>query len=125
MEKSISLLAQTAAVALLCSCATGSSARGGGGSDAVPRVVMEEHMVPSADQGIELYLRNKRPEGMSRFSPDRVLLFVHGATYPAETAFDLPLGGISWMDYIAQRGFDVWLVDLRGYGRSTRPPEMS
>jgi pimeloyl-ACP methyl ester carboxylesterase len=28
------------------------------------------------------------------------------------------------MDYIAQRGYDVYLVDLRGYGRSTRPPEM-
>src|SRR5207253_1966368 len=33
--------------------------------------------------------------------------------------------GVSWMDFIARRGFDVWLVDLRGYGRSTRPPEMS
>jgi pimeloyl-ACP methyl ester carboxylesterase len=29
------------------------------------------------------------------------------------------------MDYMAGRGFDVWLLDLRGYGRSTRPPEMS
>jgi pimeloyl-ACP methyl ester carboxylesterase len=25
---------------------------------------------------------------------------------------------------IAARGFDVYLVDVRGYGRSTRPPEM-
>ena len=29
------------------------------------------------------------------------------------------------MDFIASTGFDVWLVDLPGYGRSTRPPEMS
>jgi len=50
---------------------------------------------------------------------------VHGATYPASTLFDLPLGGLSWMDYIAGRGFDVWCLDLRGYGRSTRPPEMA
>jgi pimeloyl-ACP methyl ester carboxylesterase len=28
------------------------------------------------------------------------------------------------MDYIARRGYDVYLVDLRGYGHSTRPPEM-
>jgi len=28
------------------------------------------------------------------------------------------------MDYLARDGWDVWLVDLRGYGRSTRPPEM-
>src|SRR5262245_65297828 len=28
------------------------------------------------------------------------------------------------MDYIARRGWDVYLVDVRGYGGSTRPPEM-
>ena len=28
------------------------------------------------------------------------------------------------MEYIARQGYDVYLVDLRGYGRSTRPPEM-
>jgi hypothetical protein len=28
------------------------------------------------------------------------------------------------MDYIAQHGYDVYLVELREYGRSTRPPEM-
>src|SRR5256885_1516758 len=82
---------------------------------------MEEHMVPSDTPGIQLYLRNKRLE---RASPERILLFVHGSTYPAETSFDLPLGGVSFMDFLAQHGWDVWLVDLRGYGRSTRPPEM-
>jgi pimeloyl-ACP methyl ester carboxylesterase len=29
------------------------------------------------------------------------------------------------MDYIAARGFDVWCVDLPGYGRSTRPAAMA
>ena len=43
---------------------------------------------------------------------------------PSETAFDLPLNGLSWMDYIARQEYDVYLVDVRGYGRSTRPPEM-
>src|SRR6202008_1637576 len=50
--------------------------------------------------------------------------YVHGATYPASTAFDLQLGGMSWMDYIAARGYDVYLLDLRGYGKSTRPKEL-
>jgi pimeloyl-ACP methyl ester carboxylesterase len=49
---------------------------------------------------------------------------VHGATYPAHAAFDLALDGQSWMDYIAARGYDVYLLDLRGYGKSTRPKEM-
>ncbi len=90
-----------------------------------PRILSEDHMIPAKDQGIELFLRNKRPEGMAAFTPGRTLLMVHGATYPAHTAFDLPLGGLSWMDYIAGRGFDVWCLDLRGYGRSTRPAEMA
>ena len=88
-----------------------------------PKVVMEEMMVPS-EPGIEIYVRNKRPADMSAFRPERTLLFVHGATYPAHTSFDLKLDGLSWMDYIAARGYDVYLLDLRGYGRSTRPQEM-
>ncbi len=80
--------------------------------------------IPSADPGIELYMRNKHPVGMTAFRPERTVLFIHGATYPAETSFDLPIEGVSMMDLIAQQGYDVFLVDLRGYGGSTRPPEM-
>jgi pimeloyl-ACP methyl ester carboxylesterase len=88
-----------------------------------PKLVMEETKVPSAP-GIEIYVRNKRPADMTSFRPERTLLFVHGATYPAHAAFDLALDGQSWMDYIAARGYDVYLLDLRGYGKSTRPKEM-
>ena len=88
------------------------------------KLVTEEFMVPAVDPGIQLYVRNKRPEGMTQFTKDNIVLFVHGATYPAETSFDLKLDGISWMEYIASRGYDVYLVDVRGFSRSTRPPEM-
>jgi pimeloyl-ACP methyl ester carboxylesterase len=90
-----------------------------------PKIVMEEMMVPSGDPGIDIYVRNKRPADMASFRPERTLLYVHGATYPSSTAFDLKLDGLSWMDYIAARGYDVYLLDLRGYGKSTRPKEMS
>src|SRR5207245_2519600 len=90
-----------------------------------PQLVTEEMMVKSSDPGIEIYVRNKRPANMTSFRPEQTVLYVHGATYPSETAFDLKLDGLSWMEYIASRGYDVWLVDLRGYGKSTRPPEMS
>jgi len=89
-----------------------------------PRIVMEEIMVPTVDAGIKIYVRNKRPADLTAFRPERTLLFVHGATYPAHTSFDLKLDGLSWMDYIAARGYDVYLLDLRGYGKSTRPKEM-
>jgi pimeloyl-ACP methyl ester carboxylesterase len=90
-----------------------------------PKLESKDVMIPSGDPGIELFVRNKHPADMKKFPSDRILLFVHGATYPAETAFDLPIEGASMMDLIARRGFDVYLVDVRGYGRSTRPPEMS
>src|SRR6201994_2840326 len=92
---------------------------------ASPKLETTDVMIPSGDPGIELFVRNKHPAGMKKFSSDRILLFVHGATYPAEPALPLPIEGVSMMDLIAQRGFDVWLVDVRGYGRSTRPPEMN
>ena len=89
------------------------------------KISVEEMMVPASDAGIEVFVRNKRPADVNAFRAERTLLFVHGATYPASTAFDLALGGTSWMDYIASRGYDVYLLDLRGYGRSTRPEEMA
>jgi len=81
-------------------------------------------MIASGDEGVQLFVRNKHP-AWRETAPDKILLFVHGATYPAETAFDLPIEGVSMMDLIASRGYDVYLVDVRGYGRSTRPVEMS
>ncbi len=90
-----------------------------------PKITTESFYVPARDAGIELYVRNKRPEGITTFGAEKIVLFVSGATFPAECIFDLPLDGMSWMDYIAQRGYDVYLMDVRGYGASTRPPEMS
>ena len=81
---------------------------------AAGKIEMNEYMIQSDTPGISLYVRNKHLAGMKKFSPEKTLLYVHGSTYPAETAFDLSLGGTSWMEYIAARGYDVWLVDLRG-----------
>jgi pimeloyl-ACP methyl ester carboxylesterase len=90
-----------------------------------PKLETRDTMIPSGDPGIQLFVRNKHPTGKEDFSANKILLFVHGATYPAETAFDLPIEGVSMMDLIAARGYDVYLVDVRGYGRSTRPAEMN
>jgi len=90
-----------------------------------PRLTTEDMMLPSPDAGIQIFVRNKHPAERTDVGPERTVLFVHGATYPADTSFDLELGGYSWMDYIAERGFDVYLVDLPGYGKSTRPLQMN
>jgi pimeloyl-ACP methyl ester carboxylesterase len=86
-------------------------------------VVASEFRIPFAD-GLDIYIRNKRPEGITSFSPARIAVLMHGATYPGN-AFDLPLGGRSWMDYLAGRGFDTYALDLPGYGFSTRPPALN
>ena len=87
-----------------------------------PKTIREEFKVPHAD-GVQIYVRNKRPDGVHNFAADRIAILMHGATYPSD-AFDLALGGKSWMDYLAERGFDVYALDLPGYGRSTRPALM-
>lgn len=89
------------------------------------QITTEAFMVGTTDPGIKLNIRNKRPTGKERFTDDRIVLFVHGATYPSATGFDIDLPGGSWMDYTAHRGFDTYFVDVRGYGGSTRPASMS
>ncbi len=97
----------------------------GGTAPTEMNLVSEGYLIPAADPGIQLYVRNTRPDTLTAFSPARTLLFVHGATYPSDTMFDLKIDGESWMEFIARHGFDVYSMDVRGYGRSTRPPEMN
>jgi pimeloyl-ACP methyl ester carboxylesterase len=79
-------------------------------------------------QTVQLYVRERvKPATIQRGAPpdDRVVLFVHGAGTPAEVAFDVPYGDYSWMAYLAAAGFDVFSMDMTGYGRSTRPNLMN
>jgi pimeloyl-ACP methyl ester carboxylesterase len=51
------------------------------------------------------------------------VLFVHGSSMAGQPTFDLQVPGrpfSSSMDYFASLGFDVWSVDMEGYGRSTK-----
>jgi pimeloyl-ACP methyl ester carboxylesterase len=86
--------------------------------------ITESYHIQAVDPGIEIHVRNTRPADLASFRSERTLLFVHGATYPSDTMFDLKIDGESWMDSIARHGYDVYSMDVRGYGRSTRPPEM-
>ncbi len=119
------MLTRLCATALAVLLALPAAAQPAPQQNAAPKLVTEEFQVPTRDDpALKIFVRNKHPADMARFTPGRTVVFVHGATYPAETAFDLPLGGMSWMDFIASRGFDVYLLDVRGYGRSGRPAAM-
>ena len=75
-----------------------------------------------AGQTVRLYLR-ERVKGTP--DPSKIVLFIHGAGTPAEVSFDVPYADYSWMAYLADAGYDVFAVDMEGYGRSVRPAAMS
>ena len=87
-------------------------------------ITTEEFFVPSDTAGIDLHLRRKRLSHVEKFTGERTLLLMHGATFSSGSLFDAPVSGTSFMDQLAAAGFDVYAVDVRGYGASTRPPEM-
>ena len=95
----------------------------------VDHYVSVRSTVPSiAGQIVEIYVRERLDAGAvlrAASVADRVVLFVHGAGTPAEVAFDMPYRDYSWMNYLAQAGFDVFAMDTTGYGRSTRPTAMN
>jgi len=96
-----------------------------------PRILSVDHhtdmvsVAPAAKgQTMRLYLRERVREG-AKPDPEKVVLFVHGAGTPAEVAFDMPYATHSWMAYLAEAGYDVFALDLEGYGRSQRPAAMA
>jgi pimeloyl-ACP methyl ester carboxylesterase len=95
----------------------------------IDHYVPNRSSVPSiAGQTTEIYVRERaRHATILRGGPraERVVLFVHGAGTPAEVAFDVPYADYSWMAYLANAGFDVFSMDMTGYGRSTRPSPMN
>lgn len=103
-------------------------------ADDSQQILSIDHFVPVtskvpaiAGQITQLYVRERVRAGTALRAAsftDKVVLFVHGAGTPAEVAFDVPFQDYSWMAYLAASGFDVFSMDLTGYGRSTRPAAM-
>lgn len=91
---------------------------------AADAITTHEFMVDSAESGVRIFVRNKHRDDLTHFSANKIVLLVHGATYPSETVYDLNLPGGSWLEVLASQGYDAYLMDVRGYGRSTRPASM-
>ncbi len=87
-------------------------------------LVFESLHVATEIPGINLYVRNKRPASQHYFTPARTIVLVHGATFSSGSLYDVPFNGMSFIDYLAAAGYDVYALDVRGYGHSSRPPEM-
>lgn len=46
-----------------------------------------------------------------------------GGTWSGRPLFDLQIRDYSLMDFLAENGYDVWAIDLHGYGRSDKTDE--
>jgi pimeloyl-ACP methyl ester carboxylesterase len=85
-------------------------------------VVRKDRFVerPSGDR---IFVREVR-RADARDGASRAVLLVHGARVPGIGSFDLPVPGGSLAADIAAGGYAVYLLDLQGYGRSSRPAAM-
>jgi pimeloyl-ACP methyl ester carboxylesterase len=122
------LLAFTTACASI-GAGTGSSALAGFDSGqllTIDHYVRVKSSAPSiSGQMATIYVRERIVARNLQRGSSGVILFVHGAGTPAEVAFDVPYSDYSWMAYLANAGFDVFSMDVEGYGRSTRPTVMN
>lgn len=83
-------------------------------------IVTTEHsrFQTSPEGGVGALLLLRARSLVSHTAP---VLLLHGSTLPGSLAFSARFDGLSWMDDLASRGFDVWTVDIRGYGGSWKP----
>src|SRR5262252_6290218 len=86
---------------------------------------LEKHFrIPSCHEGLSLFLRYLSPTSRWSDAP-KVVLYVHGATFPSALSIAHRFDGHSWRDELAQAGFHVWGMDFHGYGASDPYPQMA
>jgi pimeloyl-ACP methyl ester carboxylesterase len=85
-----------------------------------------DHLVPHistahANEGsrVSLFMRQRRGDSLGP-----AVLLVHGRAAAAIPSFDLDYQDYSWMRHLADAAFDVFAVDLQGYGNSSKPEVM-
>src|SRR6266851_8321514 len=80
----------------------------------------KEHYV--VRDGLRIYLWEKFREGQeASFSrTGKVALLVHGGVRSGRPLFDLQIRDYSLMDFLAAHGYDVWAIDIHGYGHSDK-----
>jgi pimeloyl-ACP methyl ester carboxylesterase len=80
-------------------------------------VARREHTVTS-DPGITVAFREVIAPGREA---GVAVVLVHGAGVGGISAFDLPVPGYSLAEDLARAGHPAYAIDVRGWGRSTRP----
>ena len=84
----------------------------------------EEHFrIPGPHPQLKLFLRFL-PALNPITAQRRLVLYVHGATFPSALSIAHRFDGFSWRDSLNDAGFDVWALDFYGFGYSDRYGEM-
>ena len=90
---------------------------------AAQEIARKDFSVESAP-GVSLFVREVK-SGAPHADGKTPILLVHGARVPGLASFDLPVPNGSLAADLARSGHSVYIMDARGYGRSTRPAAMS
>lgn len=85
----------------------------------------EQHVhIAGPQPGLRLFLRYL-PATTPRARNPKIVLYVHGGTFPSALSIAHRFDGRSWRDDLNDAGFDVWGLDFYGFGGSDRYPEMA
>jgi len=91
--------------------------------NATTAAVTRQDFHVKTDDGSGIFVRELRPATIA--SDREPLILVHGARVPGLGSFDLAVpGGSLAFDLAEQTGRTVYVMDVRGYGGSDRPPAM-
>lgn len=85
-----------------------------------PAILGKSHF--ALRDGLRIHLWQKCPSGQETAAAQagRVALLLHGATWSGRPDFDLQIRDYSLMDFLAKHGYDVWAIDIHGYGQSDK-----
>src|SRR5262245_44348792 len=80
--------------------------------------VTRRDVIIASDPGVSIAVREVV---MPRNAAQVPVLLVHGAGGGGVASFDVPVAGYSLAEDLARAGHATYLLDVRGWGHSTRP----
>lgn len=86
-------------------------------SDQKKAILREDHLIET-ENGLNIHVREVQPKKQSFAEP---LVMIHGGGPGATSSFDLPVEKGSFAEDLANEGFKLYLVNIRGWERSTLP----
>ncbi len=114
------LAAKIVALALLTSSLWLGRSVAQSSSSNAPAIQGKEHYAMRDGLRIFLWEKYRQDEERNFSRAGKVALLVHGGQRSGRSLYDLPIRDYSLMDFLAQNGYDVWAIDIHGYGHSDR-----